>query len=361
MQNIQPHKKNKRVFVGLSGGVDSSVTAKRLIDQGFDVTGVFIKTWHPDFLPCTEEDDRRDAMRVAAHLGIPFLTCDATLAYKQDVADYMIREYAAGRTPNPDVMCNKSVKFGTFLAFAKAEGAEHIATGHYAQVKENAGIFQLHRGTDPNKDQSYFLWTLTQEQLAHTYFPVGDTEKSFIRKEAERAKLPTFAKSDSQGICFLGNVDIQEFLSHYITTEAGTVLNEAGESIGTHDGALFYTIGQRQGFTIKAAQNASTPYYVVAKDVENNTITVATHAQKIDGETIVLDNLNHVHGDFPEFCEAQFRYRQKPFRVQIKIDHSGHGMLTLLDKNIELPSLGQSCVLYEGTECLGGGIIHDIV
>lgn len=351
----------KRVFVGLSGGVDSSVTAKRLIDAGYDVTGVFIKTWHPDFLTCTEEQDRNDAMRVAAHLGIPFLTCDAIDAYKHDVADYMISEYTEGRTPNPDVMCNKSVKFGVFLKFALLRGASHIATGHYARVREHSGTFHLYRGTDSNKDQSYFLWTLTQEQLSHTFFPVGDTDKPEIRKEAELAELPTFAKNDSQGICFLGQVDITEFLSHYVTVSPGDVLNESGACIGTHNGALFYTMGQRQGYTIKTVGSESVPHYVVAKNILANTITVSTAPKEVVGETIKLSHLNIIQKALPSTCEAQFRYRQKPFKVQIKIDENGYGMLTLLDKNIELPSLGQSCVLYENDECLGGGIIHDIV
>lgn len=349
------------VFVGLSGGVDSSVTAKRLIDQGYSVTGVFIKTWHPDFLPCTEEADRRDAMRVAAHLGIPFLTCDATESYKKSVADYMIREYKEGRTPNPDVMCNQFVKFGEFRKFAHAHGVSHIATGHYARVENVNGQFHLYRGIDPNKDQSYFLWTLTQEQLSETLFPIGDTTKPEVRMEAERAKLPTFAKSDSQGICFLGQVDITEFLSHYAEMTPGNVLNEAGESIGTHQGVLSYTIGQRQGFTTHVIGNESVPYYVIAKDIERNTITVSTESKEVEKETMILSDLNIMHSNVPLTCEAQFRYRQKPFAVHVEVDSIGRGMLTVLEKNIDLPSLGQSCVLYKDDECLGGGVISEIL
>ena len=360
MQNIQSQK-NNHVFVGLSGGVDSSVTAKRLLDQGYSVTGVFIKTWHPDFLPCTEEADRRDAMRVAAHLGIPFLTCDATQAYKESVADYMIREYEAGRTPNPDVMCNQFVKFGEFRAFAHQHGVNHIATGHYARVLHTEGQFHLYRGIDSDKDQSYFLWTLTQEQLKETLFPIGDTRKPEVRKEAEIAKLPTFAKADSQGICFLGQVDISEFLAHYAHLTPGEVLDESGKSIGVHDGARAYTIGQRQGFTTTVTGTASAPYYVVAKDIAKNSLTVARTPRKIETETIVLSSVNSIQGRLPKTCEAQFRYRQKPFRVQVEIDATGRGMLTLLEKNIEMPSIGQSCVLYRGDECLGGGIISEIL
>jgi len=352
---------NKNVFVGLSGGVDSSVTAKRLIEQSYSVTGVFIKTWHPEFLPCTEESDRRDAMRVAAHLQIPFLTCDAIDIYKKDVADYMIAEYTAGRTPNPDVMCNKYVKFGAFLSFAKARGAEYVATGHYANVTNDGERYHLYRGIDENKDQSYFLWTLTQEQLAHSLFPVGDTVKQNVRKEAEKAELPTFAKSDSQGICFLGQVDINEFLSHYTRTEPGMVLDEVGTEIGRHDGALFYTIGQRQGFSITVHERVSVPHYVLSRDIEKNTITVGTTQVAVSGETIQLTQINRMQDELPTIFEAQFRYRQKPFSVQCSFDTNGYGMLTLLDKNIEMPSPGQSCVFYKGNECLGGGVINKII
>ncbi|HMA78461.1 MAG TPA: tRNA 2-thiouridine(34) synthase MnmA, partial [Candidatus Paceibacterota bacterium] len=206
---------NKTVFVGLSGGVDSSVAAARLKKQGYRVVGVFIKVWHPDWLVCNWEQERLDAMRVAAHLEIPFLTCDAEQAYKDDVATYFIEEYRTGRTPNPDVMCNQQVKFGRFLEFARAQGADYIATGHYVQrVDTEAGI-ELHRGVDTGKDQSYFLWSLTANQLEQSLFPVGSSTKAEIRTEAETLQLPVAAKKDSQGICFLGQVDIPEFLSHY--------------------------------------------------------------------------------------------------------------------------------------------------
>ncbi len=347
------------VFVGLSGGVDSSVSAQRLIDAGKKVVGVFIKTWQPDFLVCNWEAERLDAMRVAAHLGIPFYTCDAEASYRDEVAQYMIEEYTKGRTPNPDVMCNKSVKFGTFLQYAIKHGADKVATGHYAQVVEKEGSFHLLRGVDPKKDQSYFLWTLTQEQLSRTLFPVGDTVKEEIRKEAEVAGLRTSGKRDSQGICFLGDVDIKDFLSHYVTVEKGSVLNEKGEVIGTHDGALYYTLGQRHGFSVAISDTASTPYYVVAKDVHANTITVATKVHEVGGQSILLTQCNFIQA-IPVKCEAQFRYRQTPFSVGVHVLDEHTARLTVDDATIELPSRGQSCVLYDGNECLGGGIIDDI-
>jgi tRNA-specific 2-thiouridylase len=353
--------RKKTVYVGLSGGVDSSVSAARLIKAGYSVVGVFIRTWVPDFLDCNIEAERLDAMRVAATLGIPFRTLDAEEAYKNEVADYMIREYQAGRTPNPDVMCNKFVKFGAFLDFALAEGADMVATGHYAEVKHEGESYHLHRGKDPLKDQSYFLWTLTPHELERIVFPIGDSVKSAIREEAGRYSLPTAAKNDSQGICFLGHVDMKDFLMHYIESKEGNVLDEAGNSIGTHDGAIFYTIGQRNGFSVKTVGDSSSPHYVVSKDVEKNTITVSPRLTTISGKTLILSDVNQISEDFGEECEAQFRYRQKPFKVGISRTEEGHVMLTVLENSIETPSAGQSCVLYRGDRCLGGGIINTIL
>jgi len=351
----------ENVFVGVSGGVDSSVALLRVLRAGHTATAVFIKTWQPDFITCNWEKERLDAMRVAAHLEVPFITFDGEQAYKDEVADYMIREYTLGRTPNPDVMCNQHVKFGAFLCFALAHGATKVATGHYAQVEERDGRYTLLRGADTEKDQSYFLWTLTQEQLSHTLFPVGDTEKPEIRREAEKAGLPTFAKHDSQGICFLGPVDIKDFLSHYVTVEEGNVLDEEGNIVGTHDGALYYTLGQRHGFSILPSQDASVPYYIVAKDVAANTLTVASVPRACTNTRVLLSNTNLIAQELPTTCEAQFRYRQKPFAVSAEMTEGDHGMLTIHDEHVDMPSVGQSCVLYTGNECLGGGIINDIV
>lgn len=344
------------VFVGLSGGVDSSVAALRLIRAGYCVVGVFIKVWHPDFLVCNWEAERLDAMRVAAHLKIPFLTCDAEAAYRREVGEYFVREYRAGRTPNPDVLCNKEIKFGAFLSFARAHGADFIATGHYAQ---KSGKLLL-RGKDANKDQSYFLWMLDEEQLAHALFPVGMDTKDAIRAEAECAKLPTAAKKDSQGICFLGHVDIPEFMRHFADLEVGDVLAEDGSVIGRHQGALVYTIGQRHGFTLSAADAERTPHYVTAKDLERNTITVGTVRPMLaSSDAIRLARCNWI-GDAPEAgkeYEAQFRYRQTPFRVTVL--RTDNDTCTIeLRESAERPASGQSCVLYEGDACRGGGVIE---
>jgi len=350
-----------KIFVGVSGGVDSSVSLERLVHKGNDVTAVFIKTWQPDFIVCNWEKERLDAMRVAAHLDVPFVTFDAEQAYKEHVAEYMIREYTEGRTPNPDVMCNQYVKFGVFLDFARANGAQKIATGHYAQCLLKNGYYELHRGMDTEKDQSYFLWTLTQEQLSHTLFPIGDTVKASVRAEAEREGLPTFAKHDSQGICFLGPIDIKDFLSHYINTTPGPVYDEAGNQVGVHDGAFYYTLGQRHGFSIIPASTTTQPYYIVKKDIEHNTLVVAHQVRECTQKKVALTSVNLITEIVPQVCTAQFRYRQTPFQVRVETLADGHGMLEVLDAHVEMPSRGQSCVLYTGTRCIGGGIINDIL
>ncbi len=349
----------KTVFVGLSGGVDSSVAALRLKNQGYQVVGVFIKVWHPEWLVCNWEQERLDAMRVAAHLDIPFLTCDAEAAYRDEVAEYFIAEYEAGRTPNPDVMCNQHVKFGAFLTFAKAHGADFIATGHYAQRVETSAGPELHRGVDAGKDQTYFLWTLSNAQLAASLFPVGNTPKDIIRAEAAAAGIPTAAKKDSQGICFLGHIDIPEFLGHYITLTPGPVLDQSGVAIGTHTGVLVYTIGQRHGFTISTPNPERQGHYVVAKDVTQNTITVSTekpHRDSSDGVSLshIVTRAAIKPGDI---IEAQFRYRQKPVPVQVQTAKSDTVRL-VLKETVDTPAAGQSCVLYRGSHCIGGGIIE---
>jgi len=285
--------KKKTVFIGLSGGVDSAVSATLLKKQGYKVVGVFIKTWHPDFLECNEEEERLDAMRVAAHLDIPFLTFDLKDVYKKKVADYMIREYKTGRTPNPDVMCNKEVKFGAFLKKALALGADFVATGHYARatsIKQNfsslpaSGLRRdknfsqstsLLKGKDPFKDQSYFLWTLRQKQLKKILFPIGHLKKTKVRQLAKKFNLPVAPKKDSQGICFLGAVDLKEFLKHYIKEKKGKVLNEEGEEIGYHHGVVFHTLGERHGFMITKKTPTDKAYYIVGKDMKKNILTVS--------------------------------------------------------------------------------------
>lgn len=357
--SIVRENKSKKVFVGISGGVDSSVSAHLLIKAGYDVTGVFIRTWTPEWIECTWREERRDAMRVCAHLDIPYLECDAEDVYKKGVADYMIEEYRLGRVPNPDVMCNREVKFGIFWEFAKAHGADFIATGHYAQNKSEDRVHKLLVGKDESKDQSYFLYRLNQSDLSHTLLPIGHMEKSEVRNIAMRAGLFTGNKKDSQGVCFLGPLDMKDFLGHYIKSEKGIVLDEQGVEIGEHEGALFFALGERHGFTITKKTNQDTRYYVVSKDITKNTITVSHEPKPLDNtKDIKIINTNWISG-VPEGGKklyAQIRYHGELHpAVLSKIENNSAVILFEDDK--PLVSSGQSIVMYENGVCLGGGIV----
>jgi tRNA-uridine 2-sulfurtransferase len=348
---------SKRVFVGLSGGVDSSVAAKRLIEAGYEVAGVFIKVWQPDFIHCDWEKERLDAMRVAAHLGIPFLTMDAVDAYKAHVADYMIQSYKEGLTPNPDVMCNEHVKFGAFYEWAKANGAQYVATGHYARVDHTTDISQLRTGIDSDKDQSYFLWRIPARVLRDVLFPIGDTRKPDVRNEARRAGIPTATKADSQGICFLGEVDMRTFLSEYLTLTKGAVLNTKGEIIGSHHGAVMYTIGQRHGFEVTGSA-LQVPHYVVSRDIEANTITVDTNPGFVSTATLELTLTNELGSGFAQSMDAVCRYHGTREPVELTEQTADHLTLRLTGAPSLIKASGQSCVLYRGDECVGGGVIR---
>jgi tRNA-specific 2-thiouridylase len=401
------HSSGTKVFVGLSGGVDSSVSAALLKRAGYDVTGVFIKVWQPDWIECSWREERRDAMRVAAHLNIPFVTLDLEKEYKEGVIDYMIAEYRAGRTPNPDVMCNRQVKFGAFWQWAKAQGAEYVATGHYARIGTRSKVqgtrckgqgianhrrlvlpcplllapcslslvpcslhLPLLAGVDTNKDQSYFLWTLNQNDLPHILFPVGEMTKFEVRKLAAKFKLPTATKKDSQGLCFIGKVDLKEFLSHYIQAKKGNVLDQNGEVIGTHPGALFFTIGERHGFDIPKKSPQDRPYFVTDKDVERNTITVSNKDadQLLPGaqRMVRLTNVNWTRGSVPEFSpdetatfslHARSRYRAPLQKMRIVAVNISETTIEF-EKPQDTLSPGQSVVIYDKAECLGGGVIE---
>ncbi len=343
----------QKIFVGVSGGVDSSVAAYLLKQEGHDVHGVFIKTWSPEWLPCTWIEEKRDAMRVCAALDIPFHFLDAEKEYKDGVADYMIAEYRAGRTPNPDVLCNRVIKFGVLWEYAKSLGAFAIATGHYAQTDGS----RLMKGIDKSKDQSYFLWMLAKEELGHIRLPIGHLQKNEVRAIAQKATLFTAEKKDSQGICFLGDVDMREFLSHYIEEKKGVVVDEKGKGIGEHDGVWFYTIGERHGFRITTP--TGTAYYVVGKDIEKNELIVSS-TSPIRSSTslrciVTLREANWII--MPK--------KRKRYLAQIRY----HG--TLIDARIENKdaislahdariALGQSIVLYDGETLLGGGIIESV-
>lgn len=370
--------KNKKIFVALSGGVDSSVAAALLKEQGYDITGVFIKVWHPNFLPCDWKRDRLDAMRVCAKLEISFLTFDLEKEYKEEIIDYMISEYSEGKTPNPDVMCNKQIKFGAFLKKALEMGADYIATGHYARKRKTKNEkrkittenlkqekYKLLVGNDNNKDQSYFLWTLNQEQLKHTLFPTGEFPKSKVREIATRFNLTVAEKKDSQGLCFIGKLDIADFLKNYIEEKKGNVLNEEGKIIGEHTGVTFLTIGQRHGFTIDLKGTNDKPYYIISKDVKNNTITVSHKVgspranQTPKANQIKIKDVNWISGEIPDLdkkYKARIRYRQELQDCKITCVQ-GTQVIVEFDENQDTATSGQSIVVYGGEECLGGGII----
>jgi tRNA-specific 2-thiouridylase len=345
--------KGRKIFVGLSGGVDSAVSAALLQKAGADVTGVFIKGWYPPGMPCTWADDRRDAMRVAAHLGIPFHTLDAGEEYKKGVIDYLLAEYAAGRTPNPDIMCNREVKFGAFYDFAKKKGADFIATGHYARVKhsENENVSLL-RGVDSAKDQSYFLWAIPKEALTRTLFPVGELPKSEVRSAAEKFELPVAEKKDSQGICFLGSISVEDFLRQELRTEQGIAITEDRAIVGKHEGAVLYTVGAR--IALRDAKPG--PWYVVAKNMKTNTLTVAKteHASK-STDIISLRDANWFTEVSSRKLEAQYRYHGP--KIPGTFD-SKKNIFTPAEPITEPIASGQSLVLYSGEECIGGGIIE---
>lgn len=350
-------RKKGKVFVGMSGGVDSSVVTALLVKEGYDVTGAFIKAWHPDFLTCNWREDRRDAMRVCARLNIPFITINLENEYKREVVDYMISEYKKGRTPNPDVMCNKEIKFGHFYKKAKKLGADFIATGHYAQNIDG----RITKSKDTNKDQTYFLWAIKPQALKNVLFPIGHLKKSEVRKIAKKMNLPVFDKKDSQGVCFLGQVDMKEFLTHELKPRPGNVLSVSGEVIGEHPGAILFTIGERRGFKITKKTSDSEAVFVVSKDIKKNTITVSNNTTEDEVRTLVenvmLQDVNWVSRE-PEnnkTYDAMFRYRQKPTKVRfIKVGKTAR--LDLLEPRGDITP-GQSAVLYNKNVCLGGGII----
>jgi tRNA-specific 2-thiouridylase len=353
-------EQRRTVFVGLSGGVDSAVSAALLKKQGYEVVGVFIKTWHPEFLDCNEEEERLDAMRVVAHLDIPFLTFDFGDVYKKEVADYMISEYKIGRTPNPDVMCNKEVKFGAFLKKALSMGADFVATGHYAGNQLRITNYELQKGKDPAKDQSYFLWTLRQEQLSKILFPIGHLEKKEVRKLAKKFNLPVAEKKDSQGICFLGAVDLKEFLKHYIKIKKGKVINEKGEEIGYHDGVVFHTLGERHGFTVTKKTPKDGAYYVIGKNIKKNTLIVSQNPakQRLAENKINLENINWISKSSPlktKKYSCQIRYHGEFFPCQIKCARRNLAQI-IFEKPVLIAS-GQSCVVYDKDVCLGGGVV----
>ncbi len=352
---IKALKNGKKVFVGLSGGVDSSVAALLLQKEGYEVVGVHLRCWNQG--GC-DEKEAEDARRVAGVLGIPFYVFNLEKEYKEAVVDYMIDGYRRGLTPNPDVMCNKEVKFGLFLKRALELGADYVATGHYVYRTETADGTQLWAAKDKNKDQSYFLWTLTPDQLRHSLFPLGRLTKPQVRKIAAKNKLPTAAKKDSQGICFLGQVSLDDFLGAYLPERAGAVVNAKGERIGSHRGVQFYTVGQRHGLAIPGQK----PYYIAGKNADSNEITVVEEA----GDPIALSkelelvDVNFIDRNYAEkekfSALVRTRYRQELRPAEIEKKEGG--TVLVFDSPQSFIAPGQSAVFYTARgKMIGGGTI----
>ncbi len=402
------------VYVGMSGGVDSSVTAALLKEQGYDVTGVFMKNWAQDLpgFKCPWREDLADAKRVAVQLGIPFKIFDFQKEYKQKVVDYMIEEFQAGRTPNPDIMCNQEVKFKLFLETALEDGADLIATGHYARIanapnpksqitnnkptpntnnqntKQSQAVipgligdpvdqsepseiisssiinnqksnFYLQQAVDTNKDQTYFLYRVTEEALSKTLFPLGEMKKPDVRKKAKELGLITAEKKDSVGICFVGQIGIKDFLKNFVKTEPGNIVEkDSGKIIGQHDGAIFYTIGQRHGLDVGGGM----PYYVTHKDMQKNEVYVTTDLNdgKLWQKEFKVSDIHWINSNFQlptSNFQLKVRTRHRAPLVECLIEQVNDVVKVKLKDEIRALTPGQSAVFYDGETCLGGGII----
>lgn len=351
----------KTVYVGMSGGVDSSVTAALLKEQGYNVVGVYMKNWTKDLpgMPCPWKDDFQDAKRVSVQLGIDFKVYDFQEQYHQKVVEYMIDEYKAGRTPNPDIMCNQEVKFRLFLDTALEDGAELIATGHYAKVSDG----ELHVAANKDKDQSYFLYRVTSDALKKSLMPIGDFKtKAEVRELAKKFGLATADKKDSQGICFVGKVGIRDFLEQYVATESGPIIDSYNREIGQHDGAIFYTIGQRHGLNI----GGGLPYYVTGKDMKKNVVYVTTdlNDKNLWRKELSLTDLHWINEPPAQGKPYQVRTRYRAPLVKASLENVPNEQINendmlkvILTDEIRAITPGQSAVIYDGDRVVGGGIV----
>ncbi|SCZ02243.1 tRNA 2-thiouridine(34) synthase MnmA [Alkaliphilus peptidifermentans] len=359
-------KEETRVVIGMSGGVDSSVAALLLKQEGYDVIGIFMKNWDEtdEFGYCTSAEDYEDVRRVCQQIGIPYYSVNFEKEYWNKVFTYFLEEYKRGRTPNPDVMCNKEIKFKAFLEHALKLGADYLATGHYARVDFIDGEYKLLRGIDDNKDQTYFLNALNQYQLSKAMFPIGNLPKSRVREIALENDLATAKKKDSTGICFIGERNFKEFLSNYLPAQPGEMRSLAGEAKGKHDGLMYYTIGQRKGLGIGGAGTGE-PWFVAGKDLKNNILYVVQGEDHpaLYSEGLLAADVNWISGKAPEQpikCTAKFRYRQKDKEVTV-FTTSDSNVKVVFDNPQSSVTPGQAVVFYDGDICLGGGTIDEVL
>ena len=355
---------SKTVVVGMSGGVDSSVAAAILKEQGYNVIGLFMLNWEEDDQngTCTAVQDYEDVKRVCAKLNIPYYTVNFAKQYMDRVFEYFLKEYKAGRTPNPDVLCNREIKFGPFLEYAKMLGADYIATGHYAKISHDKGVHKLLKAVDANKDQTYFLNQLSQEQLEMVLFPLGDMEKPEVRKIAEKYDFSTAHKKDSTGICFIGERKFREFLSNYIPAKKGDIVDiNSGKVVGRHSGAMYYTLGQRKGLNIGGyAGGNGERWFVIDKDVKKNVLYVSQgEDDALFSDGLVAKEINWIPSvpSNKEFdCYAKFRYRQPDQKVHVILKGNTEAEVQFACRQRAVTP-GQYVVFYTDTECLGGGVI----
>lgn len=340
------------VYVGLSGGVDSSVAAALLQKAGYRVVGVYMQNWTAPVagVDCPWRQDLADARAVAAKLSIQFKVFDFETEYRQKVVDYMVGEYEAGRTPNPDIMCNQEIKFKLFLDAALADGADLIATGHYARVKDG----KLLKGVDESKDQSYFLYRITETALHKTLMPIGELRKTEVRRLARELDLPTSDKPDSQGICFIGEVSIRDFLAERVKTAPGPI-SLAGRIIGQHDGAIYFTVGQRHGLKLGLGR----PLYVTGKDMEANTVFVTDQPQDLElfTDEFTIEDTHWINGPAQTGKKYQVHTRYRDQLKDCRLEPSGRGFVVTMSRTERAVTPGQSAVIYDGSRVVGGGII----
>lgn len=352
-----------KIIVGMSGGVDSSVAAGLLIEEGYDVQGLFMKNWEEDDTEdyCAAEEDLSDAESVCDKLGITLHTVNFSSEYWDRVFSYFLDEYKAGRTPNPDILCNKEIKFKAFLDYALSLGADKIATGHYARINNINGKSQLLRGLDSDKDQSYFLYALNQNQLNHSLFPIGNYKKSEVREIAKRTGLNTHDKKDSTGICFIGERRFNDFLEKYLPANPGDIVTDDGRTIGKHNGLMYYTIGQRKGIGIGGMKDSNDePWYVVDKDIRSNRLIIGQgiNHPRMHHNALECDQLEWIGGEPTiDQCTAKIRYRQDDQSCHLK-KIEGDRIQVVFDKPQRAITPGQSIVFYNNEICLGGGVIN---